>query len=218
MNKLMKYIVGSVVSLGILLSGSTMTSDSVAHGANEPKCPEVWPAYEEGYGINFEGFYGDYFIIISTSSNDSTMGRAYPKDARYEVGYTPGSPSETCYVDLDKMNQVFFSKDKGVRSESKPSESRPSESVYMMGGSTYSPKQYYVWDNAEYGGYFKQHVEGDCTGNACPALPSGILTGIVINRDGTVALDDTGHARYTVTSDRAFFANIEGTPVPGPRE
>ena len=122
MNKLMKYIIGSVVSLGILLGVGTMTSDSVAHGANEPKCPEVWPEYVEGYGINFEGFYGDYFIIISTSSNDSTMGRAYPKDDRYEVGYTPGTPAETCYVNLDTMKQSFFSDERDTRSESKSSE------------------------------------------------------------------------------------------------
>ena len=73
-----------------------------------PACPTVWPAYEEGYGSNYDDFYGEWYTIVSTDSNGYTIGRAYPRDSRYRVGYTPGTPHEICFIRMYSGEQILF--------------------------------------------------------------------------------------------------------------
>ena len=73
-----------------------------------PSCPVVWPVYEEGYGINYDDFYGEWYTIVSTDSNGYTIGKVYPRDARYKAGYASVTPHYTCYIRMDSGGQILF--------------------------------------------------------------------------------------------------------------
>ena len=103
-----------VLSLVALLLGTLVGFNK----DNPPPCPDNWPEYEKEFGINYEDFYGEWFIKISTSADadgylNRSIGTAYPKDDRYKKGYASDVAHDTCYMFVDTEEQIIFPHEKG---------------------------------------------------------------------------------------------------------
>ena len=100
--------------LGLLAIGALALVVSALGGGGEaagagrlPACPETWP--------EATGWHDGWYVIIDQDSNGNRHGRAYPASARYDVGYVPAAPWETCIVRIKGnpgVEQVVMSKER----------------------------------------------------------------------------------------------------------
>ena len=103
-----RHILGLLILGALALAVSGLAGGSEAASARRlPACPQTWP--------ETTGWHGDWYVIIDQDSNGNKHGRAYPADDRYQQGYVPAAPHETCIVrirDDPGVTQLSFREDK----------------------------------------------------------------------------------------------------------
>ena len=102
-----RHILGLLIIGALALAVSGLAGGSEAASARRlPACPQTWP--------ETTGWHGGWYVIIDRDSNGNKHGRAYPADARYQQGYVPAAPHETCIVrirDNGGVTQLSFRED-----------------------------------------------------------------------------------------------------------
>ena len=103
-----RHILGLLIMGALALAVSGLVGGSEAASARRlPACPQTWP--------ETTGWHGNWYVIVDRDSNGNTHGRAYPADARYQQGYVPAAPHETCIVrirDNPGVTQLSFREDR----------------------------------------------------------------------------------------------------------
>ena len=103
-----RHILGLLIMGALALAVSGLVGGSEAASARRlPACPQTWP--------ETTGWHGNWYVIVDQDSNGNKHGRAYPADARYQQGYVPAAPHETCIVrigDNPGVTQLSFREDR----------------------------------------------------------------------------------------------------------
>lgn len=75
------------IPVAVAMIAIALTANGVAAA---PPCPSSWPGsgFDDGFFTDSDG--REWFVFLSTDSNGYTVGRAYPSDDRYELGYASG--------------------------------------------------------------------------------------------------------------------------------